>query len=435
MGSITRGIEAALFLSGAAAASADSATTATGVLTGAAAFGDFTSDTPGLRRHIRVGDIPPAFATRSIDNGPKQVARPPGAMPRAPAGFTVSVFAEGLSNPRVLTTAPNGDIFVVESGANRVSVLRDRAGRGVSEKTFKYADRLNQPFGLAFHPPTGPASHVYVANTDSVVRFPYAAGDTAATTEAQYVVTNLSGGGRLRGGGHWTRDVAFSADGSRMYVSVGSKSNVSDDEAEGRRARVFSYLPDGTDEKVFATGIRNPVGLAVHPATGDLWTSVNERDGMGDDLPSDYITRIREGQFYGWPWYYLGSNPDPRHKGAHPELAGKVAIPDVLVQAHSASLDLAFYDGKSFPAEYRGDGFAAEHGSWNRAKRTGYKVVRVPTRDGVPTGEYEDFLTGFVTPEGNVWGRPVGVTVAADGALLVSDDAGNRIWRVAYTGK
>ena len=220
-----------------------------------------------------------------------------------------------------------------------------------------------------------------------------------------------------------------------MYVSVGSRSNVDDDATEKRRAAILAFDPDGKNERTFASGIRNPVGLAIHPRTGQLWTSVNERDGLGDHLVPDYITHVEEGGFYGWPWYYLGSNEDPRHTGKHPELKDKVIVPDVLVQSHSASLDLTFYDGSQFPEEYRLDAFAAEHGSWNRARRTGYKVIRVPMKDGKATGEYEDFLVGFVTSEGNVWGRPVGVTVAADGSLLVTDDGSGTIWRVAYTGK
>jgi glucose/arabinose dehydrogenase len=217
-------------------------------------------------------------------------------------------------------------------------------------------------------------------------------------------------------------------------VSVGSLSNVDDGPQEDRRACILEFKPDGTGYKLFASGIRNPVGLAVNPETDEVWTSVNERDGLGDDLVPDYITRVREGGFYGWPWYYIGPNQDPRHTGKRPELKDKVIVPDVLIQAHSASLDMTFYTGAQFPAEYRGHAFAAEHGSWNRAIRTGYKVIRVPVNGGKPTGEYEDFLTGFVTPEGNVWGRPVGVTVAKDGSLLVTDDGSGSIWRVSYTG-
>jgi glucose/arabinose dehydrogenase len=250
------------------------------------------------------------------------------------------------------------------------------------------------------------------------------------------IVDNIpSGREQVGGGGHWTRDLEFTADGKTLLVAVGSRSNVSDDASEKRRADILAFDPDGKNERVFAWGIRNAVGLATHPATGQLWASVNERDALGDNLVPDYITHVEEGGFYGWPWYYLGPNQDPRHAGKHPELKDKVIVPDVLVQSHSASLDLTFYDGEQFPRAYRNDIFASEHGSWNRARRTGYKVIRVPVRDGKATGEYEDFLVGFVTPEGNVWGRPVGVAVAQDGALMVTDDGSGTVWRVAYVGK
>jgi glucose/arabinose dehydrogenase len=413
------------------------------ILTGEAARGDWTTDAPGVRRRITTADLPAPFDTPSANNGARVVPRPEGAWPQAPAGFVVSEFATGLRNPRVVTTAPNGDVFVAESGANRVRVLRDADGDGKAETSEVFAENLKQPFGIAFYPKANP-QWVYVANTDSVVRFAYTAGATKAVGEPEMIVNSISGGGLLRGGGHWTRDIAFSDDGTKMWVSVGSRSNVSDDEGETGRALIWQFTPEGKDGKVYASGIRNPVGLAVDPRTGVLWTSVNERDGLGDHLVPDYITSVREGGFYGWPWFYIGGNQDPRHKDKHPELKDTVIVPDVLLQSHSASLDLAFYTGNSFPAEYRNSIFAAEHGSWNRERRTGYKVIRVPMavkksmnreNSNVATGEYEDFLTGFVTPEGNVWGRPVGVTVANDGALLVSDDGGNVIWRVAAAKK
>lgn len=403
-----------------------------GVLTGEAARGDWTTDAPGVRRRLTVADLDDPNETKSVDNGPRIIPRPEGALPQAPAGFKVTEYATGLNNPRAIVTAPNGDAFVAESGPNRVRVVRDADGDGKGEVKEIFAEGLRQPFGIAFYPPGANPTHVYVANTDSVVRFPYKNGDLKATGAEEMIVDNISGGGRLRGGGHWTRDIAFSRDGKKMYVSVGSKSNVSDDEAEARRARIFEFNPDGSGERVYATGIRNPVGLAVHPQTGELWTSVNERDGLGDHLVPDYVTSVRDGGFYGWPWYYIGSNQDPRHEGKRPDLKGQVLVPDVLLQSHSASLDMTFYTGQQFPREYQNDGFAAEHGSWNRSRRTGYKVVRIPLKNGKATGEYEDFLTGFVTAEGNVWGRPVGVTVTNDGSLLVSDDASGTIWRVAY---
>jgi glucose/arabinose dehydrogenase len=408
-----------------------------GVLSGQGAFGDWTTDAPGVRRRITPADLPKPYATRSVDAGTRAVPRPEGAWPKAPAGFKVEEFATGLQNPRLIRTAPNGDLFVAESYPGRVRVLRAAAVPGKAETVEVYAEGLRRPFGIAFYPPGDNPTHVYVANTDSVVRFPYRAGDLKARGPAEVVVPDLPGGGQLRGGGHWTRDVAFSPDGRRMFVSVGSHSNVYENpnENEERRASILEYKPDGTGYRLFASGIRNAVGIAVHPRTGDLWASVNERDGLGDDLVPDYVTRVRDGGFYGWPWFYLGPNQDPRHAGAKPELKDKVIVPDVLLQSHSASLELAFYTGRQFPREYEGDAFAAQHGSWNRAKRTGYKVIRVPQREGVPTGEYVDFLTGFVTPEGEVWGRPVGVAVARDGALFVSDDGSNTIWRVSYAGR
>ena len=403
------------------------------VLTGKAAMGDWTSDAPGVRRRLTVEDLPPPNATKSATNKPKEVKRPEGAWPRVPAGFRVEEYARDLKKPRVLVTAPNGDIFVAESEADRISVLRDTNGDGKPDLNVVFADHLNQPFGIAFHPPGAEPQHIYIGNTDAVVRLPYHHGQTKADGKPERLVS-LSGGGHLTGGGHWTRDLVFSPDGKKLFISIGSKSNADDTEEENERARIFETDPDGGNQRVFAWGLRNPVGLAVHPRTGELWTSVNERDELGDDLVPDYVTRVREGGFYGWPWFYLGGHQDPRHVGKRPELKAKVTVPDVLLQAHSASLDLTFYEGNQFPAEYRDDFFAAEHGSWNRERRTGYKVIRIPTRDGQATGEYIDFLTGFVNPEGDVWGRPVGVTVAKDGSLLVSDDTGNCIWQVSYAG-
>ncbi|MFL6255880.1 MAG: PQQ-dependent sugar dehydrogenase [Pyrinomonadaceae bacterium] len=408
-----------------------------GVLVGQGALGDWTTDAPGVQRRIRTADLPKPYATRSVDAGSRVVARPTGAWPKAPAGFKVEEFATGLQNPRLIRTAPNGDLFVAESYPGRVRVLRAAAGAGKAETVEVFAEGLRRPFGIAFYPPGDNPTHVYVANTDSVVRFPYRSGDLKARGAPEVVVPDLPGGGQLRGGGHWTRDVAFSLDGRRMFVSVGSHSNVYEDpnENEERRASILEYKPDGTGYRLFASGIRNAVGIAVHPRTDELWASVNERDGLGDDLVPDYVTRVREGGFYGWPWFYIGPNQDPRHAGAHAELRDKVIVPDVLLQSHSASLEMVFYTGQQFPRDYANDAFAAQHGSWNRAKRTGYKVVRVPQREGVPTGDYVDFLTGFVTPEGDVWGRPVGVAVARDGALFVSDDGSNTVWRVSYAGK
>jgi glucose/arabinose dehydrogenase len=407
------------------------------LLTGEAALGDWTTDAPGVRRKITTADLAKPYATPHVDNGPNMVQRPEGAFPKVPQGFSVEEFASGLNNPRVITTSPNGDLFVAESGPNRVRVLRDADGDGKPEVNTVFAEGLTKPFGIAFYPLGANPKYVYVANTDSVVRFPYKNGDPKATGASETIVPDIPGGGRLRGGGHWTRDIDFSKDGKRMYVSVGSLTNVHENPNanEDRRAAILSYDPDGKNYQMFATGIRNPVSIVTNPTTGDLWTSVNERDALGDHLVPDYITRVKPGGFYGWPWYYIGPNQDPRLSGKMPELKDKVIVPDVLLQSHSASLGMTFYTGSKFPVTYRGGAFASEHGSWNRARRTGYKVIHVPVKNGVPTGEYEDFVTGFVTPEGNVWGRPVDVTTGKDGALYVTDDGGGIVWRVRYTGK
>jgi glucose/arabinose dehydrogenase len=408
-----------------------------GVLTGKEALGDWTTDAPGVRRRITTADLPRPYATRSVDNGARLVARPRDAWPQVPAGFKVEEFAAGLEDPRLIRAAPNGDLFVAESRAGKIRVMRAAAGAGRPEANEVFVSGLDRPFGIAFYPPGPDPQYVYVANTGSVVRFPYRGGDMRARGPAETVVPDIPGGGLLRGGGHWTRDVVFSRDGRKMFVSVGSQSNAWEGERanEERRANVLEYNPDGTGGRVYAWGIRNAVGLAVNPQTGELWASVNERDGLGDDLVPDYVTRVREGGFYGWPWFYLGPNQDPRHAGKRPDLRDKVIVPDVLIQSHSASLQMEFYTGTQFPSEYRGDAFASEHGSWNRARRTGYKVIRVPVRDGAPTGEYEDFMTGFVTPEGDVWGRPVGVATGRDGALFVTDDGSKTVWRISYQGR
>jgi glucose/arabinose dehydrogenase len=405
------------------------------VLTGKDALGDWTTDAPGVRRKITLADLATPYETPSANNFPRVVRRPEGAWPKAPEGFEVTQFATGLREPRVIVRSPNGDLFVAESRANRLHIFRDADSDGKPEISNVFCTGLERPFGIAFYPPGPEPNFVYVGNTGSVVRFPYKNGEVKATGPAQMIVKDIpTGREQVGGGGHWTRDLEFSPDGKTLYVSVGSRSNVSDDASEVRRADILAFDPDGKNERVYAWGIRNAVGLATHPRTGQLWASVNERDLLGDHLVPDYITHVEEGGFYGWPWFYLGPNEDPRHAGKHPEFRDKVIVPDVLVQSHSASLDMIFYDGQQFPEEYRLDAFAAEHGSWNRARRTGYKVIRVPMWDGKATGEYEDFLVGFVTPDGNVWGRPVGLAVATDGSLLVTDDGSGTIWRVKYVG-
>ena len=406
------------------------------LLSGTAAMGDWTRDAPGVRRRITVNDLPPPSSNAWAINRARVVERPAGAQLQVPPGFKIEMYAEGFRDPRYLRTAPNGDIFVAESRANQIKVLRDTKGSGKPDVTEIFAERgLNKPFGMAFYPPGDDPQFLYVANTDGVIRFPYRNGDLKARGPAEELSAHLPGGAaHLRGGGHWTRDIVFSPDGKKMYVSIGSRSNVSDDAREADRARIFEFNPDGSGRKVYAWGIRNAVGIAFRPGSDELWMSTNERDEIGEDLPPDYISSVRSGGFYGWPWFYIGNHADPRHKGKHPELADKVIVPDVLVEAHSASLNLCFYTGDQFPAEYKGDIFAAFHGSWNRKKRTGYKIVRVPFdhSTGKAIGEYEDFVTGFVTPDGKVWGRPVGITVAKDGSLLFSEDGNGTIWRVTY---
>ncbi len=418
------------------------------VLTGKAAFAGWRSDGPGVRRIITPADLPPPFATRSVGNGPGMRARPSVAFPRVPEGFSVEVFASDLAGPRTIREAPNGDVFVAESRAGRVSVLRPGADGAVKRSV--YVDNLNGPYGIAFHPAGADPEWIYIAEIDRVTRFAYRKDDVKAGQGQETIVA------RLPTGGHWTRDIAFSPDGTRLYVAVGSRSNAAQGmrrlsaselkaheaetargaawDEERDRAAVLIFTPDGERLGTLATGIRNCSGVAVEPTTGSLWCATNERDGLGDNLPPDYATSVGEGNFYGWPWFYIGGNQDPRHLGARPDLASQVTVPDVLLQAHSAPLGIAFYDHDAFPSQYRGDAFVTLHGSWNRSERTGYKVVRLPLDNGVATGGYEDFMTGFVISESQVWGRPVGITVTADGALLVSEDGNGTIWRVRADG-
>ncbi|HLZ67462.1 MAG TPA: PQQ-dependent sugar dehydrogenase [Aliidongia sp.] len=425
-------------------------------LTGAAAYGDWRGDAPDVGRLIRPDDLPPPYASRSSSNEPDVVARPRGAALRVPPGFAVAEFAHGLDGPRQIRVAPNGDIFVAESGADRIRVLRAADGAAGPSIDQVFASNLDQPFGIAFYPPGPAPQYLYVADTNSIVRFPYRPGDLAARGKAEVVVKRLT----PSPGGHWTRDIAFSADGRRMFVSVGSDSNDAEGLAprqggalanweaahgigaawgtEENRADVLVFAPEGGAPRTYATGLRNCVSLALEPHLGVPWCVTNERDGLGDNLPPDYATAVREGGFYGWPWFYAGVHEDPRHKGERPDLASRVTVPDVLLQPHSAPLGIVFYDppagaGAAFPEEYRGSAFVALHGSWNRGKRTGYKLVRLPMKDGVPDGSYRDFLTGFVVDDDAVWGRPVGVAVAHDGALLMTEDGNGTIWRIAPT--
>jgi len=398
-----------------------------------APFTDFRYEEPGKIRKITVADLPQPYATKSADNGPNLVARPVDAWPKAPAGFKVELYAAGLNNPRLLRTAPNGDIFLAEMDAGRILIFRGMTDDGKPEQTQVYATGLSNPYGIAFYPPGPNPEWLYIGNENGIVRFAYQNGDMKAKSAPQHLID-------LPTKGHSTRSIQFTPDGKNMFVAVGSRSNVDDPDTtpeEKNRADILELNPDGTNLRVYAYGIRNAGGgLAINPSTGELWCSVNERDGLGDNLVPDYITHVQQGGFYGWPWWYMGAHQDPRHKGKRPELKDKAIVPDVLLQPHNASLELTFYDGKQFPAEYAGDIFAAQHGSWNKAARTGYEVIRVPLHQtGKATGEYEDFITGFVLDNGDVWGRPVGVTVAPDGSLLVSDDGSNSIWRVSYSGK
>jgi glucose/arabinose dehydrogenase len=421
-----------------------------GTLTGAAAFGDWRSDAPGVTRLIRPDDVPPP-AKPSVAP-PAPAPRPADAKLSVPAGLAITEFAK-LEGPRQVRVAPNGDIFVAETDAGRVTVIRAADGAAKPNLTSVFLDNLDRPFGIAFYPPGPHPRWVYVANNNSVVRVPYAEGQTKAAAAPEVVIKTLA----ETTGGHTTRDLAVSPDGKTLFVSVGSGSNIGDRmpakplvEAqawqaehglgatwgtEAGRADILAFNPDGSGRRIFATGLRNCVSMAVQPRTGALWCVVNERDLIGDDLPPDYATGVRAGAFYGWPWYYIGAHEEPRRKGERPDLAGKVTTPDVLFQAHSAALGITFYNqGSGVSAlgrDYVGDAFVALHGSWNRGKRTGYKLVRLKIKNGVPTGTYEDIVTGFVIDERKVWGRPVGVAVAHDGALLMTDDVSNTLWRIA----
>lgn len=382
-----------------------------------------TANDPWLQHHeVRPESMPAPYATRSAGNPPVVTARPAGAVLHLPPGFRIELWADGLEDPRQMLLAPNGDVFVSEPGSGRIDLFRDTNRDGVQDQRFTFATGLNSPFGLAIH-----GHYLYVGNEDAVVRFPWTAGQTAARGEAEKVVP-------LPPGGHSTRNVLFNRTGAKMYVAIGSASNVSAEAPP--RAAIMEYNPDGSGARVFASGLRNPVGLAWEPVTGALWTTVNERDGLGDDLVPDYVTEVRAGAFYGWPYSYIGTHEEPRRKGERPDLVAKAVVPSVLMQAHSATLGMAFYDGRMFPAAYRGRAFIAMHGSWNRTERTGYKIVSIPMREGKPTGGYDDFITGWLpSPKSRtVWGRPVGVLVLSDGSMLISDDGAGVIWRVTYTG-
>jgi glucose/arabinose dehydrogenase len=452
------------------------------LLTGPAAFTDYNQQVPGLRHKITVADLPQPKPDEAVNNTAHLVPRPEGAWPTAPAGFKVTLYAggDGTPNqrsdnmesmvrtpgtflmPRLIRSAPNGDLFLADSGAGILFVLRGIGPDGKATTIEKFATGLDHPFGIAFYPAVNP-KFVYVGNATTIQRFPYKSGDLKATGPAETIVPDIPGYAQLTGGGHWTRDVIFSEDGRHMLVSVGSASNVDDPDAhpkEFHRADVLEYTPEGKFVEVYAHGIRNCVGEAINPVTGSLWCSTNERDNLGNHLVPDYVTSVPEGSFFGWPWYYMGAHQDPRlpqpcANGTGPnlqaaalnsdqakdckrvDLSAKVRTPDVLVQPHMASLEMTFYPASkaSFPSSFAGGAFAAEHGSWNRAQRAGYNVIYMPMVDGKATGEYDDFLDGFVMKDGTVWGRPVGVTVGNDGSLFVTDDGSRSVWRVTYVGK
>jgi glucose/arabinose dehydrogenase len=375
---------------------------------------------------VRVEDLPSPYASNSASQPPQVIPRPAGAKLQVPPGFTAQIFAQGLSQPRWLTVAQNGDVLLAESYDNRIRLLRDTNGDGQADVNTIFAENLNQPLGMGISPDQ---QWFYVANTNAVVRFPYQIGQTRLQGQPQQI-TELPGNGYRQ---HWTRNLIFSPDGQQLFVSVGSRSNVEPEPLPRASIQVMDL--NGRNRQTYASGLRNPVGLAFNPVTGKLFTTVNERDGLGDDLVPDYLTAVQPGAFYGWPYSYLGANPDPRLP-RNPQLEAKTIVPDVLFQAHSAALGLTFYTGKQFPSAYHNDAFVAFRGSWNRSAGTGYKIVRVPFDDqGQPEGHYEDFVTGWLVEPRvpSVWGRPVGVAIATDGSLLITDEPGGIIWRISYT--
>jgi len=371
--------------------------------------------------HGQKPNLPAPFASPSSDNAPREVHPPDNFMPTVPQGFHINVFARDLKGPRLLTVAPNGDIFLAETGADQVDILRDPNHTGGAQERVVFADHLLRPFGIAFHD-----DYVYIGNMTSVVRFKYDPKTSKRLGDAEKLMD-------LPGGGHITRNLAFTPDGKHLLVAVGSGSNIDAGEPDVRAA-VTICDPDGNNARRYATGLRNPVGLAIEPITGKPWVSVNERDGLGDDLPPDYFTSIQDGGFYGWPYSYIGSNVDTRVLPPKPDLVAKAIIPDVLLGSHVAPLQFAFYSGKQFPASYFGGAFVAEHGSWNRSKRAGYQIAFVAFKNGQPSADPVPFLTGLVpdASKGLVYGRPVGVTTAPDGSLLVSFDQPGIIYRITY---
>ncbi|MGB7284983.1 MAG: sorbosone dehydrogenase family protein [Candidatus Acidiferrum sp.] len=389
----------------------------------ALAIASFAILPAGVQAQITHGQkpqLPAPYFTKSADNGPRNEEPPAGFLPTVPQGFRINVFAADFKTPRWMAVAPNGDIFVAETGADRVDILRDPRATGGAQEREVFASGLTRPFGIAFHD-----DYVYVGAMTELVRFRYDPKTSKPLGEAEKLM-------KLPGGGHITRSVAIAPDGKHLFVSVGSEENIGVGEPPIRAAITICDL-DGKNARLYATGLRNPVGLAIEPVTGEVWTSVNERDDLGDNLPPDYFTSVKDGGFYGWPYSYIGSNVDDRVKPQNPELVARAIIPDVLLGAHVAPLQFAFYTGKQFPESYWGGAFIAEHGSWNRATRAGYQIAFVAFKDGQPSTDPVPFMTGLVpNPKGrDVLGRPVGVAVAPDGSLLVSDDGAGKIYRIS----
>ena len=418
---------------------------------------EWKKDAPGVVHRIDLDNLPEPYATPSATNFPTVVPKPADAELKVPPGFKVEVYLSDLNAPRNMVVAANGDVFLAETNGGRIKVLRPTAdGRTATPTVF--AQGLGQPYGIAFYPSAEKPQWVYVAEVNRVVRYPYKLGDTVARGVPEVVIPQIS----PVGGGHFTRDIAFSKDGRRLFLAVGSQGNIFADSIEKKSpaeaaawdrqhglgapwgleenramVRVYDMRRKDTVGKAYATGIRNCVGMTIQPATGDVWCAVNERDQLGDNLVPDYATRVKEGAFYGWPWYYMGNYEEPRMKGDRPDLAGKATRPDVPFVAHSAATSIRFYTATKgasvFPKEYRGAGFAVLHGSWNRGHRTGHKIVMLPMKNNKPTGEYVDFLTGFITPDNGAWGRPVALTVLKDGSMLLADDGANLIYRISYS--
>lgn len=379
----------------------------------------------GERFEVRVEDLPAPYASESARNSPRRVARPPGATLRVPPGFRATIFAAGLDHARWMTVAANGDVFLAQPNAGRITLLRDADGGGEAELIVTFARGLDRPHGLAIA-----GDYLYVADARRVWRYRYTPGQTRALGAPLPVTARGAFG---PGGGHWTRNLAFSRDGSRFYVTIGSASNIRVEDEPRATVQVFDV--DGANQRTLAAGLRNPVGIALQPGTDDVYVVVNERDGMGDGLVPDYLTRLRDGAFYGWPYAYLGANPQPGLGSKRPDLVAATVVPDLLFEAHSAPLGLVFYDGAQFPAEYHGDAFVALHGSWNSAEPRGYMIARVRFENGRPAAHYEAFVTGFwIAGEdrARVFGRPAGLAIAADGSLLIADDVGQVIWRISY---